>query len=225
MKKIIVLLTLFLSACLPAVEQPNAGAPQILPTPTAYIDAASYPTAQVELAAPNQSASGIEVRMESVSMDGKNLNANVCFTLPDASDWGILSASLTYAGTVMQEFGTTLVSLQNPVNGGAGLRCDTLTFIVPPDADLTHAMIAIDSIGATPREGDYCAIYMPKIQQSLLERGIGIALNCADVNGVQTMQISGFPPEMTQQQAEEIVYSPDFYTVKGPWNFPFSLAQ
>ncbi|MDD2923488.1 MAG: hypothetical protein PHQ36_14475 [Anaerolineales bacterium] len=225
MKKNILLLTLLLAACMPAVEQPAAVLPQILPTPTAYIDAASYPTAQVALDAPNQSASGIEVRMENVAMDGKNLNANVCFTLPDTSDWGILSASLTYAGTVAQEFGTTLSSIQEPVNGGAGLRCDTLTFIVPPDADLTNAIITINAIGAMPRTDDYCSIYLPKIQQSLLERGIGITLDCADVNGVQTMRITGFPPEMTQQQAEEIVYSPDFYTVKGPWNFPFSLTQ
>ncbi len=225
MKKYILLLTLFLAACMPAVEQPQAVLPVFLATPTAFIDPASYPTAQVQLAAPNQTASGIDVRMESVSMDGKNLNANVCFTLPDTSDWGILSASITYAGTVMQEFGTTLASIQEPINGGAGLRCDTLTFIVPPDADLTNAIITIDSIGATPREDDYCSTYLPKIQQSLLERSVGITLDCVDVSGVLTMQITGFPPEMTQQQAEEIVYSPDFYTVKGPWNFPFSLSQ
>jgi hypothetical protein len=30
---------------------------------------------------------------------------------------------------------------------------------------------------------------------------------------------------MTQIQAEEIVYSPDFYSVKGPWSFSFNLAQ
>lgn len=225
MKKIIFIFVFFLAACAPAVEHPIVVLPQILPTPTAYIDIASYPTAQVELAVPNQAASGIDVRMESVSMEGKNLNANVCFTLPDTADWGILSASLIYSGTLMQEFGTTQVSLQEPLNGGAGLRCDTLTFIVPPDADLTNAAITIDSIGAIPREGDYCAVYMPKMQQSFQERGVGITLDCVDVNGVLTMQITGFPPEMTQQQAEEIVYSPDFYTIKGPWNFSFNLAQ
>jgi hypothetical protein len=224
MKKIILLLALFLAACAPAADQ-SIVIPQMLATPTAFIDPASYPTAQVELAAPNQTASGIDVRMESVGMEGKNVNANVCFTLPDTSDWGITSASLTYVGAVLQEFGTTQVSIQEPVNGGAGLRCDTLTFIVPPDADLTSASITIDSIGAMPREGDYCAIYMPKIQQSLQERGVGISLDCVDVNGILTMQITGFPPEMTQQQAEELVYSPDFYTVKGPWSFPFSLSQ
>ncbi len=87
------------------------------------------------------------------------------------------------AGTVLQEYGTTLVSVQEPVNGGAGLRCDTLTFVVPPDADLSNATIVIDSIAATPREDEYCSVYMPKIQQAMLERGIGITLDCVDVNG------------------------------------------
>jgi hypothetical protein len=222
MKRFVLIITVFLAACASSGQQ-SAVLP-ILATATAYIDP-SYPNAQVELAAPNQTASGIEVRMERASVEGKNVNADVCFTLPDTSDWGIASASLNYAGTVMQEYGTTLVSLQEPENGGAGLRCDTLTFVVPPDADLTNTTIVIDSIAATPREDEYCSVYMPKIQEAMLDRGIGITLDCVDVNGIQTMQITSMPPDMTQQQAEEIVYSPEFYSVPGPWTFSFNLAQ
>src|SRR5690606_14090837 len=98
------------------------------------------------------------------------------FTLPDASDWSIWSASLTYAGTVLQEYGTTLVSLQDAVDGQAGLRCDTLTFVVAPDADLTNAVIEIGAIAAPPHQDEYCSIYMPKIQQAMVERGVGIVL-------------------------------------------------
>ena len=225
MKKIILLLAFFISACAPAGEQSAVVLPVALATSTAFIDTASYPTAQVELAQPNQVASGIEVRMERASVDGKNVNADVCFTLPDTSDWGVSSASLTYAGILLQEYGTTLVSLQEPADGVPGLRCDTLTFIVPPDADLSNTTIVIDAIATTPREGEYCSAYMPKIQQAMLERGTGITLDCLDVNGVLTMQILSFPPEMTQAQAEEIVYSDEFYSVKGPWSFSFNLAQ
>jgi hypothetical protein len=145
--------------------------------------------------------------------------------LPDTSDWGISSASLTYSGILVQDYETTLVSLQEPADGVAGLRCDTLTFIVPPDADLSNTTIMIDAIAATPREGEYCSVYMPKIQQALQARGIGIALDCVDVNGIQTMQITSIPSDMTQPQAEEIVYSPEFYSVTGPWSFSFNLAQ
>lgn len=219
MKKLIVLLLLFLTAC-GAPPQEAVVLPQFLPTATAYIDA-SYPTTEVQVAS-NQVASGIDVRMESVRMEGKNVNANVCFTLPDAADWSIWSASLNYSGIVLQEYGTTLLSLQE---GNPGLRCDTVTFVVPPDADLSNASIAINSFAAPPQPDEYCSVYLPKIQQSLLERGIGITLDCVDINGILTMQILSIPPDMTQQQAEEIVYSDEFYTVQGPWIFAFNLSQ
>jgi hypothetical protein len=223
MKRLILILAVFVTACAPSGQQ-SVVFPEMLATATAYVDS-SYPTAQVELAAPNQTASGIDVRMERASVDGKNVNADVCFTLPDTSDWSILSATLTYSGIVVEEFGTTLVSLQEPAEGQAGLRCDTLTFIVPPDADLSNVTIVIDSIAATPREGEYCSVYMPKIQQAMVDRGTGISVDCLDVNGALTMQILSFPPTMTQAQAEEIVYSAEFYSVPGPWSFSFNLAQ
>jgi hypothetical protein len=222
MKKMILLLAVFIAACRPSVQ---GNVLPILAEPTAYIDPVSYPTAQVELAVPNQTASGFEVRMERASVEGKNVNADVCFTLPDTSDWGISSASLTYGGILVQEYGTTLVSLQEPAEGVTGQRCDTLTFIVPPDADLTNVTVMIDAIATTPREGEYCSVYMPKIQQAVLERGLGITLDCVDVNGALTMQILSVPSDMTQAQAEEIVYSDEFYSVKGPWSFSFNLAQ
>ena len=214
MKRFIVMLVLVLSACTPIVAQPVSG--NVLLTATAYIDP-SYPTVQVAVAAPNQVISGIEVRMDRVWRDGKDVNANVCFTLPDSSDWSIWSANLSYSGLVLQEYGTTLVSLQEAANGQPGSRCDMLTFVVPPDADLSTAIITIDSIAASPRGDEYCTAYMPKIQQTLLERGIGIVLECVDVSGALTMQITSIPPGMTQEQAEQIVYSDEFYAIKGPW--------
>ena len=222
MKRFILMLVLVLSACAPKVAQPVLG--NVLPTATAYIDP-SYPTVQVAVAAPNQVTSGIEVRMDRAWRDGKNVNANVCFTLPDASDWSIWSANLNYGGQVLQEYGTTLVNLQEAANSQAGLRCDTLTFVVPPDADLSTAIITIDSIATSPRGDDYCTVYMPKIQQTLLERGIGIVLECVDLSGALTMQITSIPSGMTQEQAEQIVYSDEFYTIKGPWVFSFNLGQ
>jgi hypothetical protein len=220
MKRFVLMLVIVLTACAPKVAQPAAG--NVLPSATAYIDP-SYPTMQVAVAAPNITANGIEVRMDRVWRDGKNVNANVCFSLPDSSDWSIWSANLNYGGLIMKEYGTTLVSLQEAANGKAGLRCDTLTFVVPPDADLSAATITIDSIAPTPRGDEYCTVYMPKIQQALSERGIGIVLKCADVGGTMTMQITSMPPGMTQEQAEQIVYSDEFYAIKGPWIFSFNL--
>jgi hypothetical protein len=166
------------------------------------------------------------VRVDRAWRDGKQVNADVCFTLLDASDWSVWRATLQYAGNAVTDFSSTLVSLQEPVEGQSGLRCDTLSFLnIPPDADLSAATITVDSIAAQPRAEDYCEIYMSKIQQTLTERGIAIGLGCVDSNGVQVMQIVSKPETMSQQEAEQIVFSEEFYTVMGPWSFTFNLGQ
>ena len=220
MKKLIVLFALTVAACAPSV------APQNVPIlPTAFI-APSYPTMEAESSAPVQSSSGIDVRVESARRDGKEVYADVCFTLLDTSDWSIWGANLQYSGGTVIDFSSTLLRLEEAVEGRSGLRCDTLSFFnIPPDADLSTAIITIDAIAAPPRAEDYCAIYIHKIQQTLVERGIAIQLACVDLEGGQVMQIVSRPETMSQEEAEQIVYSDEFYTVKGPWAFVFNLGQ
>jgi len=224
MKRTILLFTILLVGCSPFVAQ-QSGSDATTAVPTAYIDP-SYPTVQAAPAVVSQLSSGIEVRADRAWRDGKQVNVDICFTLQDASDWSIWGASLQYADQSVLDFGSTMLSLQEPVEGQSGIRCDTLSFLnVPPDADLSNVVITIDAIAAPPRAEDYCTIYMPKIQQALTERGVAITLNCADVNGVQTMQIASKPDAMSQEEAEQLVYSDEFYTVKGPWSFTFNLGQ
>jgi hypothetical protein len=220
MKRYLVLVCLILSAC-----NLSGVPPQVPAGPTAFIDP-SYPTVESAPANALQTSSGIEVRAERAWRDGKQVNVDVCFTLLDASDWSIWNASLQYPGGSVLEFGSTMMSVQEPAEGQAGRRCDTLSFLnVPPDADLSNVTITVDAIAAQPRAEDYCTIYLPKIQQALTDRGIAITLNCADVNGVQTMQIVSKPDTMSQEEAEQIVFSDEFYTVRGPWSFTFNLGQ
>ena len=222
MKRTILVLTLLLVACSPFVPQPpDTDSSQ----PTAYIDP-SYPTVQAAPAVSSISSSGIEVTADRAWRDGKQVNVNVCYTLLDSSNWSISSADLQYVGASISDFATTMVSLQEPVEGQSGKRCDTLSFInVPPDADLSNVMVTIDAIAAMPSPEDYCTIYMPKIQQSLNERGIAITLDCPEINGQQTMQIISKPENMLPEEAEQLVFSDEFFSVKGPWSFTFNLGQ
>jgi hypothetical protein len=220
MKRTLLLLIFLLSACSPFVPQDPE---QTLPT--GFIDP-SYPTMESAPVTLMQQNNGIEVQADRAWRDGKQVNVDVCYTLLDTSDWSIWRASLQYADMIIPDFGSTLLSVQEPVEGQSGMRCDTLSFInVPPDADLSSVTITVDAIAAPPRTEEYCSIYMPKIQQSMAERGIAIVLNCVDVNGVQSMQITSKPDNMTQEEAEQIVYSDEYYTVKGPWSFTFNLGQ
>jgi len=196
----------------------------VQPSATPFI-AESYPTAAAESISPNQLVSGIDVRVQRAWQEGKQVYADVCYTLPDASDWTIWNASLKYADVTLQEYGTTLLSFQEPTQGQPGQRCDTLEFYVPPDANLSTVVVSIDALAVVPRQEDYCTIYMPKIQQAFNERGVAIQLACNDVGGVQTMQIVSKPDTMTQEEAEQLVYSDEFFTIPGPWQFTFNLAQ
>ena len=221
MKKLILLCALFIPAC-SALQPPQE---LVQPLPTAFIDQ-SYPTLESAPAAAIQSSSGINVTAMRAWRDGKDVNAEVCFTLIDGSDWSIWGASLQYGETVVFDFASTMLSLQEPLEGQSGQRCDLLSFFnIPPDADLSAVTITVDAIAASPRPEDYCTIYMPKIQQTLNDRGSGIVLGCVDSNGVQVMQIIGKPDTMSQEEAEQIVFSDEFYTIRGPWSFTFNLGQ
>ena len=145
--------------------------------------------------------------------------------MPDGSDWTIWNARLEYAGQTVSEFSSSMVSKQDSAGATPGQRCDLLGFYVPPDADLSVASLTIESLGAYPTPDEYCTLYMPKIQQALKQKGVDITLDCADTNGTMAMQISGKPSSMTQEQAEQLVYSDEFYTVKGPWSFPVTFSQ
>ncbi|MDX1378996.1 MAG: hypothetical protein R3307_09120, partial [Anaerolineales bacterium] len=150
------------------------------------------------------------------------------FTLLKARgrSYSIWGASLQYIGGSTINFGSTMLSLQESVEGQSGIRCDRLSFFnIPPDADLSTAIITVDAIAAPPRAEDYCNIYIHKIQQTLNERGIGIQLGCVDSDGGRIMQIVSRPDTMSQEEAEQIVYSDEFYTIKGPWSFVFDLGQ
>ena len=151
MKQMIVLCLLFTSAC-STLQQPQGF---VQPLPTAFIDQ-SYPTVESAPAAAVQSSSGIDVSALRAWRDGKDVNAEVCFTLIDGSDWSIWGASLQYGEIVVFDFASTMLSLQEPLEGQSGLRCDMLSFFnIPPDADLSSVTITVDAIAASPRPEDY----------------------------------------------------------------------
>jgi hypothetical protein len=218
-----------LTGCVPAsTTQP------VLPTFVQGGDAATgavpepneaYPTSQASESSASQSVSGFSLELRRAWRDGKQVNADVCFSLPDASDWTIWAAHYEYGGTVVSEFSSALLSKDEAQTGQPAQRCDQISFYVPPDADLSASMLTVESVGAYPDADEYCTVYMPKIRQTLIERGIGITLDCPVVDGVASLKIVSKPAEMSQEEAEQLVFSDEFYTVRGPWSFPVTFSQ
>src|SRR5215212_1002621 len=122
MKRYLILGCLLLSAC-NLTNMP----PAVPAGPTAYIDP-SYPTMESKPETSLVTSSGIEVRADRAWRDGKQVNADVCFSLMDASDWSIWGASLQYPSGSVLDFSTTLLSIQEPQEGQTGQRCDTISF-------------------------------------------------------------------------------------------------
>jgi hypothetical protein len=185
----------------------------------------AYPTSQASESNASQSVSGFSLDLRKAWRDGKQVNADVCFSLPDSSDWTIWAAHYEYGGTVVSEFSSALLSKDEAQAGQPAQRCDQISFYVPPDADLSASRLTVESVGAYPDADEYCTVYMPKIQQTLIERGIGITLDCPVSGGVANLQIVSKPAEMSQEEAEQVVFSDEFYTVRGPWSFPVTFSQ
>ena len=219
-------LSVILTACGPAVPT-GPILPTFLPTAQEAEPAPneSYPTAQAAESSASQSVSGLALRLDRTWRDGKQVNADVCFSTPDSSDWTIWAAHFDYAGESVSDFSSSMTSQQDATDAQPAERCDELGFYVPPDADLSAASLTVELVGAYPTAEEYCSLYMPKIQQSLQERGIAITLDCPVVDGAASMQITGKPDNMSQEDAEQLVYSDEFYTVKGPWTFPVTFEQ
>jgi len=204
-------------------SSPLAGAG--LPSATPFI-ASSYPTSEAPDMPPDVVVSGIDISMTRAWQEGKQVYTEVCYSLPDLSNWTVWKASLNYPGAAIQEFGATQASLLEPgADGQPGKRCDILEFYVPPDANLSLVVLRVDALAAYPYEEGDCTIYGPKIQQTLNGRGIAITLDCQDVNGSSRLHIASLPEGMSQEEAEKIVFSDEFFSIPGPWDFPFSIGQ
>jgi hypothetical protein len=199
-----------------------------------------------------QTVNGLEVTATNFRKEEGRLKADLCFVLRDNSDWVIWKPSLTYTQNgkeieLSDNYGSMPIELRGfPVNGQQrvitflasgekeihsepaaagqmGRRCDTLYFEVPAEADLSNFSLVIHSIAAQPREGETCDFYLNKVQKALDDRKTGIKIQCTEESTGSGATVVSKPTSMSQEEAEKIVSSDEFFTVKGPWTFAGSL--
>src|SRR5512142_2524562 len=102
---------LALSACGPAGSGAAVLPTFIAPGATAEINS-SYPTQQAQQQNSAETVGGFVVNLQRAWRDGKQVNADVCYTLPDASDWTIWNARFEYSGQTISEFSSSMLSRQ-----------------------------------------------------------------------------------------------------------------
>lgn len=169
---------------------------------------------------------GVELGVTNIRIEGKRLLVDVCYTMLDDSDWTIWKASLNLGDrSFSTNWGTELVERNAPAAKGlAGRRCDILHFDVPSDVVSEKATITIEALAAQPREGEYCAM-LQKAQRALDARAPGITIQCSEENGYSNAIIVSKPDTLTQAEAEALVFSDEWFTVKGPWVFTADLGK
>ncbi len=198
-----------------------------------------------------QTVNGVAVSATHFRLETNQLKVNVCFTIHDTADWSIWKASLAYAVDKQTietaDFGGIPLELREfPVNGqqriitfgldgeknismamaGAeptGRRCDTLYFEVQPEADLSNLKLTIHALATYPRESEVCGWYLTKVQKMLDAQQAGIKIQCVAHPTGSRLQIVEKPASMSEAEAENLIYSEEFFTVPGPWVFQASL--
>lgn len=185
---------------------------------------------------------GIELSVANFRIEDELL-VDACFPLPDKSDWRIWRAvarveeeTLLLSTIRPLEYGQTLANGKKRITTfppGSYIQfeeveadevsdyvCETLGFRKPStDVDLSNVTLVIESIGALPREGEVCSIYFNKVQAILESRKSGIKLDCAQDEWGERIRIIEKPVTMSQEEAEQIVSSDEFFTITGPWIF------
>ncbi len=196
-----------------------------------------------------QVVNGIEVTASNPRLQGDKFTVDVCFTIPDDNpDWIITKASLTTDKAISSDWWATPIELRFPSANGQqqvithdakgipsvrtetvtgsqqGRRCDALTFQVPAGSTVSTATLSINAITSRPAEGQYCE-KLAKVQDQLKARNVNITINCAEKDGVTNVTITNKPSSMSQADAEGLVFSDEWYSKFGPWEFELAISK
>lgn len=191
---------------------------------------------------------GFDISVTNFRYENEEIKVDLCFQLPNNADWRVWDATLQTGNTKLllstiapRELTQTLpdgkrqvttyshgVTWQEiPHDGQPDYLCETLAFITfepgvnLAQVDLTQVKLIIHSLGALPREGEECSLYLDRVQSQLDARGTGIKVDCVTQDAGSQVVITQKPAEMSQSDAEEMVARMNIDTslVKGPWIF------
>ena len=178
----------------------------------------------VEESAPDEQMPQLKMTASNLRHQGDRLFVDVCYEIPDNRDWTIFDALFRYENGSRQVeeplLGSSLISLQQAGEGtNKGQRCDTLEFRLWPELEISNPSLAVLSIGAYPREGMTCAWYLAEVQSRLDAQAKGIRIDCEEVPHSFKLTVVKWPDQISQAEAEGIVYQVflDSISQKGPW--------
>ncbi len=183
----------------------------------------------VEMAPQTVTVNGVEITAANFRFEQNKLMIDTCFDLPDNGDWIIWEASLNLGEQEMKASGSNPMDTPLDNSRPNPQRCDTIYFEgLSSGMDFSNATFIVDLLLAYPREGEECSPeYLAKYQKALDERNTGITVECFAREGMSGIQVASKPDEMSEEEADAIIYHHDFFMelhgIQGPWLFPFNL--
>ncbi len=175
-----------------------------------------YPT-QVAVVQQTQKApaSAVQVFLRGVERRGKEAFLEVCFTPPDASDWTLGTVRLLIDGMEMPFLGSVLTEIVTDPE--VHRRCEMLTFGIPPEMVLSTAVLQVDTLQVEPLPEDLCTLYLPKLSPRLEAQGV--RADCVQSPEGWQVRLLSYPPNLSAEQAQALIYDPANFALTGPWTF------
>lgn len=200
-----------------------------------------------------QTVDMVEIRFTDAQQEDESVLVNICFDLPDDSDWTIWNSTLEIDGqiyrwsemapseilkppvdgmqqvwTFKSEGGVDIQSVEADENAPA-YRCETIYFqgITDPASSNPYSF-TIEALEAAPREGEYCSsAYLQKAQAVLDAHQTGITVKCIGEEFISGLEVVTKPETMSMDTAKAYLGSTDFYLdlhgIRGPWVFTFKI--
>lgn len=191
---------------------------------------------------------GFDISVTNFRYESEEIKVDLCFQVPNNADWRVWDATLQTENTnlllstiapremtqtlpdrkrLITTYLSDIIWQEIPHDGQPDYLCETLGFITfehgvnLAQVDLTQVKLIIHSLGALPREGEECSVYLDRVQSQLDARGAGIKVDCVTQDAGSQVVITQKPAEMSQSDAEEMVarMNIDSSLVKGPWIF------
>lgn len=168
-----------------------------------------------------QIQNNIEVTVSNLRREGSNLKVDVCFDMPDKSDWMLEpTSSVDYSGIKGVGGGFNNFLYERATETQSGYRCDTVHFGIPDIANFANITLTL-YIAAPPREGKECDFYQNQAQK-LKAQGLDIQFSCNIISGGTDVTIDKKPAGMTEEEAGQLIFGPEAMVLPTPWVFSFS---
>lgn len=188
----------------------------------------------------NQNSVQVEIRSMSKSIDGQNISLELCYPGSVGNfHYQPQNIGITVDETPIVEFGMTLkefifnkpngklhfrgkdlesIEMHQAMNQGKpALRCDDLSFMLPPNKSPAKVVIEIDRL-----QRDLPEIFLCKdFRAEAAIKKLKIEFDCDDSNPNQSpsFKIRNKPTDITDQEALNSIYEAALHPVIGPWRF------